>query len=151
MPGLRLLLLTVVSAVTVLGGDGAAAKYVGGTVGALPAGADCRLTLTDEVFLEIRCRKSEYQVCYETVNLLEYGQNVNRRLALAIVISPLFLLSKSRRHYLTLGFTDGDLRQQALVFQVDKDAIRSVLVALEARTGLKVQYQDDEARKAGKG
>ena len=151
MPRLFLLLLTVVSAVTVLAAGGASAKYVGGTVSALPEGADCRLALTDEVFLEIRCRKREYQVCYETVNLLEYGQNVNRRLALAIVISPLFLLSKSRRHYLTLGFTDGDLRQQALVFQVDKDAIRSVLVALEARTGLKVQFQDDEARKAGKG
>ena len=134
-----------------LAGDGAAAKYVGGTVRALPDGADCHLNVTDEVFLEIRCRKREYQVSYETVNLLEYGQNVNRRLALAIVLSPLFLLSKSRRHFLTVGFSDPDLRQQALVFQVDKDAIRSVLVALEARTGLKVQFQDDEARKAGKG
>jgi hypothetical protein len=34
---------------------------------------------------------------------------------------------------------------------VDKGDIRSVLVSLEARTGRKVQYQDDEARKAGKG
>ena len=139
------------SAATVFAGGGVTARYTGGTVRSLPEGADCRIGLTDEVFLEIRCRKREYQVRYETVNLLEYGQNVNRRLALAIAISPLFLLSKSRRHFLTVGFTDTDLRQQALVFQVDKGAIRSVLVALEARTGLKVQFQDDEARKAGKG
>lgn len=151
MPGLFLLLLTLGSAISASAGDGASVKYVGGTVRALPDGADCRIRMTDEVFLEVRCRNREYQVLYKTVNVLEYGQNVNRRLALAIVISPLFLLSKSRRHYLTVGFTDGELRQQALVFQVDKEAIRTVLVALEARTGLKVQFQDDEARKTGKG
>jgi hypothetical protein len=38
-----------------------------------------------------------------------------------------------------------------MVFQVEKSKIRPVLVSLEARTGRKVQYQDDEARKAGKG
>jgi hypothetical protein len=34
---------------------------------------------------------------------------------------------------------------------VDKNGIRPALVSLEARTGLKVQYQDQEARKAGRG
>jgi hypothetical protein len=70
---------------------------------------------------------------------------------MAAVISPLFLLSKKRQHFLTVGFSDAQGKQQALVFKVDKKKIRSVLVALEARTGLKVQFQDQEARKAGKG
>jgi hypothetical protein len=90
-------------------------------------------------------------VGYDRINLLEYGQNVNRRVALAVAISPLFLLSKSRHHFLTVGYTDNDGKQQAMVFRVDKGKIRSILVALEARTGLKIQYQDDQARKAGKG
>jgi hypothetical protein len=38
-----------------------------------------------------------------------------------------------------------------VVFRVEKGDIRSVLVGLEARTGRRVEYQDDEARKAGKG
>ena len=88
---------------------------------------------------------------YDRVNLLEYGQKVDRRLLAAAVISPMFLLSKSRKHFLTIGYMDEDGRQQALVFRVDKGSIRSALVSLEARTGLKVQYQDEEARKAGKG
>ena len=37
-----------------------------------------------------------------------------------------------------------------MVFRVDKNGIRATLVGLEARTGLKVQYQDEQARKAGK-
>jgi len=34
---------------------------------------------------------------------------------------------------------------------VDKNDIRATLASLEARTGQKVQYQDEEARKAGRG
>jgi len=31
------------------------------------------------------------------------------------------------------------------------NGIRAALVSLEARTGVKIQYQDEEARKAGHG
>jgi hypothetical protein len=37
------------------------------------------------------------------------------------------------------------------VLQVNKDDIRPLLVSLEARTGLRIDYQDEEARKAGRG
>jgi hypothetical protein len=143
--------LMLTFALSLLGDSGAAATYVGGTVSELSADADGRLTATDDFFLEFRCRKRQVHVAWDKVNLIEYGQNVNRRLALAAVVSPLFLLSKSRRHFLTVGYTDADGKQQAMVFRVEKSKIRAVLVALEARTGLKVQYQDDEARKHGKG
>ena len=46
---------------------------------------------------------------------------------------------------------DGDGHQQAVVLEVNKGDIRQLLVSLEARTGRRVEYQDDEARKAGKG
>jgi hypothetical protein len=61
------------------------------------------------------------------------------------------LLSKARKHFVTLGYVDAEGKQQVLVFQVGKGDIRSVLAGLEARTGRRVEYQDDEARKAGKG
>jgi hypothetical protein len=90
-------------------------------------------------------------VAYEHVNLLEYGQQVNRRLLLAVAISPAFMLSKSRKHFLTIGYTDEDGKQQALVFEVDKRGVRAALASLEARTGRKIEFQDEEARKAGRG
>jgi hypothetical protein len=76
---------------------------------------------------------------------------VESRYLPAIVISPLFLLAKRREHFLTIGFQDDSGKQQALIFRVDKSDIRAALVTLEARTGQQVQYQDEEARKAGKG
>ena len=133
------------------GGDGGRAEYIGGTLQAVDNGAGGRLRTTSEHFLEFVAGRNSARVPYERINLLEYGQKVDRRVALAVVISPMFLLSKSRRHFLTVGYTDDSGRQQAMVFRVDKGDIRMVLVTLEARTGRKVEFQDEEARKAGKG
>lgn len=132
------------------------AEYVGGTAAKLESGDSGSIDLTDDHYLAFYARgrkgsPGQVRVLYDHVNLVEYGQKVDRRLLLAAVISPMFLLSKQRRHFLTIGYTDEEGRQQALVFRVDKNGIRSILVGLEARTGLKVEYQDEEARKAGKG
>ena len=61
------------------------------------------------------------------------------------------MLLSNVQHFLTVGFQDDDGHQQALVFKVSKNDIRLTLVALEARTGQTVRFQDEEARIAGKG
>ena len=127
------------------------AEYVGGTASALTSGSAGSIELSDQRYLAFYTKRGQVRVAYDRVNLLEYGQKVDRRLLMAVVISPVFLLAKSRKHFLTVGYTDDDGKQQAMVFRVDKNGIRPMLVGLEARTGLEVQYQDPEARKAGKG
>lgn len=127
------------------------AEYIGGTALQLGAGATGTLEAGDSRYLAFYSKKAQVRVPYERINLVEYGQQVDRRLAMAIIISPVFLLSKKRKHFLTVGYAGEDGMQQALVFRVDKSDIRATLVTLEARTGLKIQYQDPEARKAGKG
>jgi hypothetical protein len=136
---------------TALGLGQSQAEYVGGTAAQIGAGAAGTLQVGDERYFAFYSKKTGVRVPYDRINLIEYGQQVDRRLALGIVISPIFLLSKSRKHFLTVGYEDDQGRQQALVFRIDKSGIRATLVSLEARTGLKVQYQDEEARKAGKG
>lgn len=131
--------------------DGAGVRYVGGTSAAIKADSEGKLSATDDLFLQYRSKGKELHVQYTNINLIEYGQNVDRRYVMAALVSPLFILSKKRQHFLTLGYTDTDQRQQAMVFKVDKKKIRALLVSLEARTGLKVQFQDENARRAGKG
>lgn len=130
---------------------GGKAAYAGGTISALPAGEDGRLYTIDPEYLTFVFRKTVFKILYERINLIEYGQKVNRRYALAILISPILVMSKKRTHYLTVGFLDDEGKQQAAVFQVDKSHIRQTLAGLEARTGRKVEFQDEEARKAGRG
>jgi hypothetical protein len=127
------------------------AEYVGGTVAGLTADSSGQIfTAHEEMFL-FRVKQQIVQIPFNRINLLEYGQNVSRRYALAALLSPIFLLSKKRLHFLTVGYTDDEGKQQALVFRVDKRDVRAVLVSLEARTGRRIEYQDEEARKAGKG
>jgi len=122
-------------------------EYIGGTA-PMAAGTHGAISLADDRYLAFYAGKMQIRVSYDRVDLVEYGQQVDRRLALALVLSPVFLLSKSRKHFLTIGYSGEDGKQQAMVFRVDKNSIRPTLVGLEARTGLKVQYQDEEARKA---
>lgn len=106
---------------------------------------------TDEQYFVFYSKRASARVPYDKIAIIEYGQKVDRRYAMAILISPVFVLSKKRQHFLTLVYADENGREQAMIFKVDKDDIRAMLVSLEARTGRKVQFQDEEARKAGKG
>lgn len=145
-------LLAVLAGCALRAGDsGSQVQYVGGTLAALHGKAEGRISTTDGDMLLFRSKGVQLQIPYRQINQLEYGQHVGRRYAEAILISPFLLLSKKRQHFLTVGYMDEEGHQQAMVFQVSKGAIRSVLVSLEARTGRRVEFQDDEARKAGKG
>jgi hypothetical protein len=129
---------------------GSAVEYLGGTLISLSPRTMGWLITTDAESLIFNSRNSMLRVPYERINQLEYGQKVNRRVWEAVLLSPLFVLLKKRDHYVTVGFELEDGQQQALLFRVEKDDVRGLLVSLEARTGRKIGYQDDEARKAGK-
>jgi 6-phosphogluconolactonase (cycloisomerase 2 family) len=145
------LVLTTISVTVWASRSGSRADYIGGTRADIPANSAGQIEVTDQTYFEFLSKRTQVKIPYERINLLEYGQKVNRRYLAAVVISPLFMLAKKREHFLTVGFQDDDGRQQALVFRVDKNDIRLTLVALEARTGQEVRYQDEEARIAGKG
>jgi hypothetical protein len=146
-----ILLFTVLSFALVSKGETVGSvEYSGGTVERLKSGADGKLR-TGLPAMVFQFQRGSVEVPYDRINLLEYGQNASRRIVAAVLVSPMFLLSKSRKHFLTVGFTDENGQQQAMVFRLDKSHVRALLASLEARTGLRIQYQDDEARKAGRG
>jgi len=125
--------------------------FVGGTVSGVNARSTARIEVESADALQFDSRGSSIRIPYKDINTLEYGLTVNRRYIEAALISPVFLFSKKKSHFLTIGFVDKDGKQQAMVLQVGKDDIRPLLVSLEARTGLRIEYQDEEARKAGRG
>ncbi len=132
-------------------GPGVKTQFIGGTLPGVPVKSTARLDLTGPDALLFQYAHTQLRIAYDRIHTVEYGQNVSRRYAAAILISPVLLLSKTRKHYVTIGYTDPEGKEQAVVFRIDKGDIRSVLAALEARTGRRIEYQDDDARKAGKG
>ena len=146
---MRICLLLLGAVALTAAETGVKAQFMGGTLAGVSAKSSARLDLTSAEALVFRCRQTELRIPFQKINTLEYGQTVSRRYAAAVLISPVLLLSKARKHFVTIEYLDPAGRQQALVFRVEKGDIRWVLASLEARTGRRVEYQDDEARKAG--
>lgn len=80
----------------------------------------------------------------------------SRRTAVAatVLLGPiglLSLLSKKRKHYLTIAFKDESGMDQVAIFELGKDIVRTTLPIVETRSGKKIEYQDEEARQSAKG
>ena len=148
-----LLLLAVCSTAVGLAVDGKKAMYVGGTRTDIKEAAEGVFDVSSEVEMAFTPDKTKvrHTIAYKEVAELEYGQKAGRRVAVGLLVSPIALFSKKRKPYLTISFTDPAGKDQAVVFELGKDIVRTTLAILEARTGKKIQYQDDEARKSGKG
>lgn len=132
-----------------LGSDKTA--YIGGTENQIKDGTEGQSSAKDEKSFTFHFKGGALEIPYDQVDDLEYGQKAGRRLGLALTISPWLLLSHKRKHFLTVGWKDAQDKQHAAVFELGKSVVRTTLATLEARTGKKIEYQDDEARKSGLG
>jgi len=147
---LGLVLVFVLTGTSFAGLGSDKTRYIGGTA-SLKEGQEGKSSAKDTAKFVFDAGTDKLEIPYDRIDSLEYGQKAGRRIGVAVVINPLFIFSKKRRHFLTLGYTDADGKQQAAVFELGKDVIRVTLATLEARTGKKVEYQDEDARKSGAG
>jgi hypothetical protein len=144
--------------------DSKGAAYFGGTAGFKDAKdpVEGLLDTKNETALIFTATGKNFSgqtlsIPYASVVDLEYGQKAGRRVGAAaattILLGPiglLTLLSKKRNHYLTVGFKDADGKDQVAVLELGKDIVRVTLPIVETRSGKKIEYQDDEARKSAK-
>lgn len=130
--------------------DSRGALYVGGTIPDLKEKSEGRFTQSDEVITFTPNKKGAkpVDIPYASVVELEYGQKAGRRVAVAVLVSPFALFSKKRNHYLTISYKDASGKDQAGVFELGKDVVRTTLKVLETRTGKQIQFQDDEAKRS---
>jgi hypothetical protein len=144
-----LVLTAFVGQVALLAVGGDKALYVGGTVAGLKEKSEGKLDTTNETAAVFTVKKMDaLSIPYAAITELEYGQKAGRRVGMAIMISPLALFSKKRNHFLTVSYKDGTGKEQAAVFELGKDIVRTTLKVMETRSGRDIQYQDDEARKS---
>jgi hypothetical protein len=149
--GLSLLLIFVLDAASFAGLGSDKTMYMGGTVNTIKEGTEGKSSAKDDKNFMFQYEGGQLAIPYEDVDSLEYGQKAGRRVGVAVVLTPYALFSKKRRHYLTISYKDENDKQQAVVFELGKDVVRVLLATLEARTGKKIEYQDEEARAAGRG
>jgi hypothetical protein len=135
--------------------------YAGGTLALVNdsrARVEGHLDLSDpQALVFVAGGNSALRIQYASIQDLEFGQKVRRRVAAAsgttALLGPLGALAftmKKREHYLTVVYTDDSGVNQVAVLELGKNVVRSTLSIIEARSGTVVEYQDSQlARTAG--
>ena len=129
--------------------DGQKALYVGGTVSAkVPENSEGRLDTTNDKKLVFVSEKGDRaELPYARIESFEYGQKASHRIKTAIFLTPWSLFSKKRKHYVSLLWKDTAGKEQGAVFELGHDLLRPTVMLLEARTGKKLTFQDEESKK----
>lgn len=145
--------------------DSKGAAYFGGTLTTFGGAKDpveglIDTSRTDQLVFTATDKKFKgktFAIPYAKILDLEYGQKAGRRVGAAVattvLLGPLGLLtlfSKKRNHFLTIGFKDDADQDQVAIIELGKDIVRTTMPIMETRSGKKIEYQDDEARKASK-
>jgi hypothetical protein len=91
--------------------------------------------------------KGQFEIPYEGITSIEYGQKAGRRLGVALTITVWALFSKKRKHFLTVGFKDTADKPQGVVIELPKGTPKSIITTLEVRSGRRCEYESEEARK----
>jgi hypothetical protein len=129
------------------GVDSQKAMYVGGTVSSIKEQTEGVSSTSDEKVFLFDYGTGKLQIPYNRIESLEYGEKVSRR---GGIVSR-WVITKKHKHYLTIGYSDENGQGQAAVLELGKDIVRVTLAALEARSGHKIEYENEEARKSASG
>jgi hypothetical protein len=104
--------------------------------GTLDVSADSNLVFNRE-------KQAVVDLPYASISSLKYGLETVTG-AFCYPWESYVQFTKKRHYLLTVVFTDGR-QEQAVVFEVEKPAVRSVLGRLEARSGKEVEFTDPVA------
>jgi len=140
-------LLVTIASPALLAVDGDKAMYMGGTVD-IKKEMEGKFDVSNDKTLTFAYKRLTWTLDYASIVELEYGQKAGRRVAVGVLISPFALFSKKRNHYLTISFKDLEGKEQAVVFELGKDIVRTTLKVLQVRSGKEIHFQDEEARKS---
>ncbi len=81
---------------------------------------------------------------FDAIKNMTYEKASKPRMAEAVLISPLFLLSNSKKHYLTFQYTDESGQSKYAIIHLNKKNAREAVACAEAQTGKKVEQIDEK-------
>jgi hypothetical protein len=85
-----------------------------------------------------------FSIKYDSIKTILYEKTSKPRYAEAILISPLFLFSHSKKHFLTIQYSDAAGTGQFVIVHLDKKNAREVVALAEAQTGKKVEQVEEK-------
>lgn len=81
---------------------------------------------------------------YQNIKAITYEKASKPRYAAAVLVSPLFLLSHAKKHYLTFQYTGEGSDGKYAIVRLDKSNAREAVACAEAQTGVKVEQIEEK-------
>lgn len=128
--------------------------YVSGTTSAILKDASGTMSTQDRSALIFHWESDkgfgDWSLPYDRITAVSYSQQTGRGFgsSVALGVSTLGvgnIVSKKRRHFVTIEFVDPQGQRQTATFEVGKDEIRNLLTTVEKRTGKKIIQSDAES------
>ncbi len=85
-----------------------------------------------------------FSIKYDAIKSILYERTSTPRYVAALLVSPFFLFSHSKKHYLTIQYTDDAGTGQFVSIHLDKKNARDVVATAEAATGKKVEREEEK-------
>jgi len=81
---------------------------------------------------------------YDKIKSMLYEKTSRPRYAEGLLLSPFFLFTKTKKHFLTVQYTDSSGNGQFIVIHMDKSNARDIVATAEADTGKKVDVSEEK-------
>ena len=118
---------------------GRSVKYVGGTIASLPPGSVGEFEISDDNVMRFRSVKGNFEIAYDDIAWIEYGEGPSRRLRGIADRSPTPL--KKRRQFVAIGFKDERNEARGVILEILKAPVRAMIADLEALSGVKCEQE----------
>lgn len=118
---------------------GRSVKYIGGTIASLPAGSVGEFEISDDNVMRFRSVKGNFEIAYDDIAWIEYGEEPSRRLRGIADRSPAPV--KKRRQFVAIGFKDERNEPRGVVLEILKAPVRAMIADLEALSGVKCEQE----------
>ena len=93
----------------------------------------------DSIIVKERKKPKVFRtIPYKQVTEIIYERSTHARAKTAILISPLALFSKGKKHWLTITYQDGD-KKDFVLLKLDKKEYKRILATSDVRTGKKAE------------
>jgi hypothetical protein len=80
-----------------------------------------------------------FTINYDAINVMQYERIGRPRYVAAVLISPVFLLTCSTKHYLTIDYKDQSGEARSVIVRLDKKNARDAVATATAQTSKSVE------------
>jgi hypothetical protein len=85
-----------------------------------------------------------FSINYHAIHAMQYETSGHPRYVAAVLISPVFLLTRSKKHYLTIEYNDQSGEARSVIVRLNKKNAREAVATASAQTSKSVEQIDEK-------